>query len=105
MLSRELEDNRIYDINLKDEIVAPIFSICILAEEYQWNLGQIPSKENDFVAVEKRLSIVLTNMDIIIISSIAGVTVASGVVVAVLFYRRKKKARTNIPLDSKEPET
>lgn len=45
-----------------------------------------------------------TNMVTIIIHSIAGLTVVSGAIVAVLFYKKKKIARNNIPLDSKEYE-
>ena len=104
ILSWELESDRTYDINVKDDIVTPIFSISILAEEFQFNLGQIPSKDNDYFTGDDRLSLILTNMVAIIISSIVGIAAVSGAVVAALFYKKKKRARNNIPLDSKESE-
>lgn len=104
ILSWELESDRTYDINVKDDIVTPIFSICILAEEFQFNLGQIPSKDNDYFTGDRCLAIILTNMVTIIISSIVGLMAVSGAIVAIIFYKKKKKARNNIPIDSKKSE-
>lgn len=40
----------------------------------------------------------------IIISSIVGLMAVSGAIVAIIFYKKKKKARNNIPIDSKKSE-
>lgn len=104
LFSWQVGSNNIHDINVKDHIFSNTFSICIIAADYQFNLGQIPSRESSYYTGDERLALILTNMDVIIISSILGIVAISGSAVAGFFIYKQKKARNSISLEPKESD-
>ena len=106
LLNWPLESHRTHDINVKDYISSNVFSICIIAEDFQYNLGQIPSKESESFTGDNMLALVLintiTDLDPIIISSIVGLVAISGAVVIIFFLYKRRKANFRILSDSKE---
>jgi hypothetical protein len=48
LFSSQLSSGYSYDIDIKEHVTSNVFSICVLASFYQYNLGQIPSKEGSY---------------------------------------------------------
>ena len=93
LLRTELIDNKFYDINVKDYLVSNIFSICIVASEVQYNLGQIPSRDNDWISEDKLPALVLIDIFPIIMGSAVGVIMVVGF--GYFLYRRRKARITS----------
>jgi len=93
ILSRQVESHKTYDINVKNHLSSNIFSICIIAEESQYNFGQIPSKEHGSYTGDNRLAIILSNIDTIIIISVVGIAVIAGTAVIGFFLYKRKKSK------------
>jgi len=95
LFSRELRSGYSYDIDIKSHLISNTFSICILSLFFQYNLGQIPSKESSYgqnhiptiVLSDSLLNNVLLGLMIgLTISGIAGLSVLGFYV-----YRRKTR--------------
>ncbi|NVM46669.1 MAG: DNRLRE domain-containing protein [Candidatus Lokiarchaeota archaeon] len=96
ILTKEVEDQEIYDIDIKSHLTSRVFSIGIVAADSRLNFAEIASKEHGSVTSDQKLAVVLNNEEFVIIMSVVGIVVISGAAVIAFFLYRRKKARNKI---------
>lgn len=93
ILTKEVEDQEIYEINIKSHLTSRVFSIGIITEDSRLNFAEIASKEHGSVTNNQKLAVVLNNEEFVIIMSAVGIAVISGAALLGYFLYRRKKAK------------
>lgn len=95
ILSREVEHEETYLIDIQSLLTSRIFSIGIVANDSRLNFAEIASKDHTLVTSNQKLAVLLNNEGTVIILSIVGGVVAVGVGIFWFIRNKRKKTRNN----------
>ncbi|MHA2288254.1 MAG: CBM96 family carbohydrate-binding protein [Promethearchaeota archaeon] len=95
ILTKAVENNKIYEISIKNHLTSRDFSIGITAEDSRLNFAEIASKDHDSVINSQKLAVVLNNEDIVVIMSVVGIVAGIGIGVGWFIRNKRIKARNN----------
>lgn len=96
ILSREVEHEKTYLIDITSLLTSRIFSLGIVANDSRLNFAEIASKDHTLVTNDQELAILLNNEGTVIILSIVGGVVAAGIGVFWFIRNKRKKARDSV---------